>query len=249
MPRTKKIEIYEKENRPYRSDFELVEKAQQGEAKAYEELWDKYFLLRQKEKFSFIKWCKGHHIERAFYEDFVDTWDNDAYEKFYNQMSGVRLDELVAKGHTSDNWKIAIRLTGYFQVVNRSYTTKILNKLNKETAEISIHNKDDEKSNSLTNIDIQGAKSFDEIKPLAKKVFNIAWQAALDEMTDKQRKLIEMKSEGASMSAISSKLNVSAKVIKQVITHSKDRLSYWVAKKSEQMNTPMKYADMLEYLQ
>ena len=97
MPRAKKpVEIYSKTGLPFRPDMELVINAQKGDEKSYVELWDKFFLLRQKEKFEFINWCKQHHIENAVYQDYVDSWDADAWEKFRNQMPGIRIDELKA---------------------------------------------------------------------------------------------------------------------------------------------------------
>lgn len=254
MPRTKQVKIYAKENRPYKTDFELVKNAQAGDKAAYEEMWDKYYLLRQKEKFSFIKWCKAHNIAQSMFQDYADSWDSDAYEKFYNQMTGVRLNELLAKGHTPDKWGITIRLIGYFHVVNRSYTNALLKKLNKETNECSVRNKDKDKdnSNAMTNIDLAQFKNSayddNEMKSLAKEVFNEAWQNVLNEMDDKQRALIEMKSNKSTTRKICQKFGLSSKAVNSYIDYSKTRLQSWIDKVSKSRGIPMTYEDIVSAL-
>lgn len=233
----------------FRSDWELVECAQKGEKAAYVELWDKYFLLRQREKHQFVSWCKSHKISYNIYQEYYESWDSDAWEKFKNQMPGLRLNELKAKGYNSEKWKIAIRLIGYFQVVNRSYSTKILKELNNKTA---IESNYDDNGNNVNNIDIQISNSYDinnDIKNIAKKVFNKAWSNTIKEMSSKQKELISLKENKTSNKVIMNTLNVSNKDIKTFLNYSKSRLSYWIENVSKKENVPLSYNDVLSLIQ
>jgi hypothetical protein len=245
MPRTKKpVEIYSKTGLPFRPDMELVINAQKGDEKSYVELWDKFFLLRQKEKFEFINWCKQHHIENAVYQDYVDSWDADAWEKFRNQMPGIRIDELKEKGYTNDNWGITIRLKGYFDVVNRSYSNNILKKLNNEVPNVRFYDKDDDEGVSvLDNI----SRDEDILKGYAKKILKTSYSRMLADLNMKQRQVVTLKEKDSSVSAIVRELGIKRKEATDALEYAKTRLEYWVEKSSKEEGVPMTYRDMVEY--
>ena len=245
MPRKRKpAEIYAKEGRPFKTDMELVISAQKGNESAYQELWDKFFLLRQKEKFSFINWCKKHRIENYIYQDYVDSWEADAWEKFRNQMPGIRIKELKSKGYTPENWGITIRLQGYFEVVNRSYSNSILKKLNKEIPSVHYYNNDSNESVSiLDNI----SRDEDILKNYAKKIFKKSYSKMLEDLDKKQRKVLSMKEDDNSVSAIVRELGIKRKEATDTLAFAKTRLEYWVEKSSKAEGIPMTYKEMVEY--
>lgn len=247
MPRTRKpVAIYKKTGKPFRTDMDLVIAAQKGEEDAYVELWDKFFLLRQKEKFSFIKWCQSHKIGNYVYQDYVDSWDADAWEKFYNQMAGIRINELKSKGYTPENWGITIRLQGYFEVVNRSYSNKILKRLNNEMPNTTFYqNGDDDGVNIIEEVlssEDNGLKSY------AKKILHKSYKNMLKDLDIKQRKIITMKSENKSVSSIVNDLSIKRSDVNNVLKIAKERLEYWVEKASKADGVPMTYADLVEYV-
>lgn len=255
MPKAKTIKIYEKAGRPYKSDMELVVGAQAGNNEDFYEMWDKYKYLRIKEKSDFINWCKEHNVSWNTYQEYVDNWDSDAWEKFKNQMPGVRVEDLKKKGYTPDNWGIYIRLKGYFEIVNRSYSNQLMKRLINETEIKTIgRDKNGESSkNSTTNIDI--AAMEDEgyenspLKYCAQDVFNKAFKKMVGELDAGQRNILEAKQRGDSVSTICSDYNTNRKNVNAVLDYAKSRLSYWVEKVSTAENIGMSYKEMLEYLE
>lgn len=253
MPRS--IKFYEKENRPYKSDWELAVGSQKGDKAATEELWDKYYCLRQKEKFSFLKWCKEHFRNVEDYEQYFEAWDSEAFEKFVSQMNGIRFDELEAKGYgpskPSKRWGIAIRLQGYFQCLNRQFTNALLRKANNEVCIHSVRNKSSSSENSLTNIDLECSRTYDSgdnMKALAKEVFSRAFSKMLSELSPEQKKLLNLKSEKKRTNEICKTMGTSSTVIRQVVDYSKSRLSSLIQSTSRSLGMPMTYEDVLSYL-
>lgn len=251
----RKAAIYEKENRPYKSDWELAMASQKGSKADTEELWDKYFCLRQKEKFSFLRWCKEHFKNVEDYEQYFEAWDSEAYEKFIMQMKGIRFNELKAKGYgpskTDKRWGIAIRLQGYFESVNRQFTGALLRKANNEVHIKSVKNKSSSSENTLTNIDLECSRTYDtgdNLKALAKKVFNEAYSRMLSELSPDQKKLLNMKAENKRVGEICKTMGTSSSVVKQVVSYSKSRLSSLIKTTSRRMGSPMTYDDVVSYL-
>lgn len=246
MPRTKKpAAIYEKTGKPFRTDMDLVIAAQKGEEAAYVELWDKFFLLRQKEKFAFIKWCQAHKIENCVYQDYVESWEADAWEKFRNQMAGIRIDELKSKGYTPANWGITIRLQGYFEVVNRSYSNKIIKRLNNEMPNVAFYQNGD--SDGVNIIEEVLSSEDDGLKNYAKKILRKSYENMMKDLNVKQRKIITMKSENKSVSSIVRDLEIKRSDANEALKTAKERLEYWVEKASKAEGVPMTYADLVEY--
>lgn len=251
MPRPKKpTPIYEKTHKPFRTDMDLVIGAQKGDESCYVELWDKYFLLRQKEKFSFINWCKNHKISNNIYQDYVESWESDAWEKFRNQMAGVRINDLKTKGYTPENWGITIRLKGYFEVVNRSYSNTIIKKLTNETSNVINYNNGDKESENVSvfdNIACNENNDNDILKNYAKKLFKKSYSKMLSDLNMKQHKVISMKEENESISSITKTLGIKRKEANEILSFAKDRLEYWVEQTSKNDGIPMTYNDMIEY--
>ena len=247
MPRTKKpVAIYKKTGKPFRTDMDLVIAAQKGEENAYVELWDKFFLLRQKEKFSFIRWCQTHKISNYVYQDYVDSWEADAWEKFRNQMAGIRIDELKSKGYTPEKWGITIRLQGYFEVVNRSYSNRILKRLNNEMPNVAFYKDgDDEGVNIIEEV---LSSEDDGLRSYAKKILRESYKNMLKDLDTKQRKIITMKSENKSISSIVCDLEIKRNDVSKALKTAKERLEYWIEKASKADGVPMTYNDLVEYV-
>lgn len=253
MPKQKTIKFYEKEGRPYKTDWDLVVGAQKGDDASFYELWDKYFLMRQKKMHQFIRWCQDHKIPWSRYQDYVETWEADAWEKFKNQMDGIRMNELEAKGYGPDNWGIAIRLDGYFSVVNRTYSNNLMKRL---IHEVEIKDKSSDKnsaqqSSSSTNLDIALSNrddptvQSDGIKDIAKQVFAQAFDKMLIDLGPRQE-LIRMKGQNVSVTEICNKLGMTRKEVADTIKHAKERLTYWIDDVSRQQGVGMSYDDVLE---
>lgn len=248
MGRPKKpTPIYQKAGRPFRSDMELVINAQKGDEESYVELWDKFFLLRQKEKFSFINWCKKNKIDYSVYQDYVESWDADAWEKFRNQMKGIRINDLKAKGYNNDNWGISIRLKGYFEVVNRTYSNNIVKKLNNETSAIKFFgNNSDDESESYSAFD-SISKNEDLLKSYAQKLMNSSYTRMISDLNNKQKKIVTLKSQNNTVSSITRELGVKRSEVNDTLKFAKTRLEYWVENTSKKDGIPMSYSDMVEY--
>lgn len=242
MPKAKSIRIYEKEGRPYRSDFELVKLAQKGNKAAQNEMWDKYFELRQKKRFEFLALCRNNKIDG---QDDFDNWDAAAWEKYIAQMDGVRLHDIKSP----ETWQIWIRLNGYFQSMNRDLIHAILKKRAYETQERTIG--DDDSKQTTTNIDIAAEEAdlnSDPMKKLARDIFNQSYQKMELDLDKKQLKLLAMKQQNKSMKDICDTLGVSKGAVKSTLDYAKNRLGYWIENTSSKANSPMTYSDILEYL-
>ena len=83
------------------TDYELVQKSQMGDKSAELELWNKYEPLRIKKHNELL-----NLTNRKFDKEEYDEWTQTAYEKFKNQMAGVRLNDIKKP----DTWTIWIRL-------------------------------------------------------------------------------------------------------------------------------------------
>ena len=246
MPRPARI--YEKTGKPFRKDMELVKGAQAGDQACYQELWEKFYLLRQKTKFSFLNWCKSNNIDSTTTQDYFDGWDADAWEKFVEQMPGIRVAELEAKGYNNDNWGITIRLMGYWQTINRSYANKIMKKLKSEVSSSKVVS---DQKNKKKIVDVFDSIPVQEnpMRSIALDIFNKSYDKMIRELTPIQKKVIELKKDRMSVSAIVKELGLKRSEATSAIAAAKSALSRNIRDASSKVGAPMTYEDVLTYLQ
>ena len=181
------------------TDYELVEKSQKGDTKAELELWNRYEPLRIK-KHNELLTLTNKKFDKEEYEE----WTQTAYEKFKNQMPGVRLNDIKKP----DTWTIWIRLNGYWNSMNRDIISHAKKKYDNEvSSEVSLKNGE---TLSLFDQNISQTAQ-DEITPIAKDIVNKAFEKTLGELSEKQKKLFILKSEGETMSSICKKCASSRK--------------------------------------
>lgn len=240
------VKIYKKTGLPYRKDYELVKLSQKGNEEAILELWDKYFELRQKKRFEFLKICKSHGI--SYSEDF-DGYDSYAFEKFHNQMDGVRIKDIKKP----ETWSIWIRLNGYWNSMNRDLIGKSIKISKNEKSEMPIGDKDGTSTSSTTNIDIayEGLSEIrdDQMKKMAQKIVNMSMKKMESELNEKQLKLIKMRMNSDTASKIRKELHVSDQSISQVLDYAKSRLSFWISEYSKKNNLgTLSYNDIVSMI-
>jgi hypothetical protein len=244
MPR--KPRIYEVTGKPFRKDMELVIGAQAGDEACYKELWEKFFLLRQKEKFSFINWCKANKIDYSTSQDYIESWDADAWEKFRAQMPGIRIAELQSKGYNNDNWGITIRLKAYLEVVNRTYANRIMKKLKNEVSATKVFNSDE---NDEADLFDTIAVAENPMKPMALDVFRSSYQKMLKDLDETQMKVLTLKSEKKSVTSIMNELGLKRSEANKAIAFAKKRLEHHIKASSKKMGIPMTYADLVTLIE
>ena len=149
------------------TDYELVQKSQMGDKSAELELWNKYEPLRIKKHNELL-----NLTNRKFDKEEYDEWTQTAYEKFKNQMAGVRLNDIKKP----DTWTIWIRLNGYWNSMNRDIISHAKKKYDNEVAaEISVKEGD-----TLSLFDQNSALSSpNEFIPIAQDIVKKAFQKTL----------------------------------------------------------------------
>jgi len=231
--------------------MDLVIGAQAGDEECYIELWDKFFPLRQREKYAFIEWCKEHHISYSTYHDYVESWDADAWEKFRNQMPGIRIQQLKDLGYTPQTWGIYIRLRAYLEVVNRMYSATIMKKLTHEvSATVTKAYKGGQEEGAETSLfdTMEYTREPGGMETVAKGVLKEAYAKALQELTPAQQKIVLMRAEKVKYKKIIEELGIDRKEATKVMTQTKKRIKYWIAESSKQKGIPMTYDDVVELL-
>ncbi|MBR6610829.1 MAG: sigma-70 family RNA polymerase sigma factor [Campylobacter sp.] len=216
------------------TDYELVQKSQMGDKSAELELWNKYEPLRIKKHNELL-----NLTNRKFDKEEYDEWTQTAYEKFKNQMAGVRLNDIKKP----DTWTIWIRLNGYWNSMNRDIISHAKKKYDNEVAaEISVKEGD-----TLSLFDQNSALSSpNEFIPIAQDIVKKAFQKTLDELSDKQRKLFILKSEGETMASICKKCAASRKDAEFALKFGQEKLKGNIAELSKKY--AMSYDDIKEAL-
>jgi len=261
MGRPKKIN--NNTGKPFRSDRELVEqfqinlhlsstarkdhtkeKYQKLMMAAATELWEKYFLLRMKMRAQLAKVVRDNNL---YYPELYEEYDGEAWDKFINQMDGIRLDDVA---HLP-NWSIYIRLWGYWRSMNRDLLKKWFD-WNINTTPIFSIGKDQGKE-SLTNIDVEVAKKPTDIEDdlnieINKTIFWESIDKLKEELTPKQKKLLNMKSSGAKNREILSELKINNKLMKEHLDYIKHRLDKIITQVSKQKGVEINYSELVESL-
>lgn len=216
------------------TDYELVEKSQQGDTKAELELWNRYEPLRIKKHNELLSLTN-----RKFDKEEYAEWTQTAYEKFKNQMAGVRLNDIKKPA----TWTIWIRLNGYWNSMNRDIISHAKKKYDNEiSAEITM-----KEGETLSLFDQSAAaETPNEVAPMAKEIINQAFEKTLKELSDKQRKLFILKSEGETMASICKKCSASRKDAEFALKFGQEKFKGNIAELSKKYS--MSYEDIREAL-
>src|SRR5574344_860344 len=186
------------------TDYELVEKSQKGDITAELKLWNRYEPLRIKKHNELLSLTN-----RKFDKEEYAEWTQTAYEKFKNQMAGVRLNDIKKP----ETWTIWIRLNGYWNSMNRDLIGKSIKISKNEKSEMPIGDKDGASTSSTTNIDIAyedlSEIRDDPMKKMAQKIVNMSMKKMESELNEKQLKLIKMRMNSDTASKIRKELHVS----------------------------------------
>jgi hypothetical protein len=201
--------IYEKKGRPWKSDRELVFEYQNAKdldvwkSAAYE-LWDKYARVISIGKRELVELCKRHGFKMW---DVIEEYDALFWEKFLNQLYGIRLDDVA---HLP-NWSMYIRVLGYLKAMNRDQVKAYIKwEKNRE----DIIETGDSPEGYASNLDKQIAKepasSIDDIyhQNLNKKIFWESIDTLKNSISESQKIMLNMKIKGKFNCEIQSKLKI-----------------------------------------
>lgn len=216
------------------TDYELVEKSQKGDITAELELWNRYEPLRIKKHNELLSLTN-----RKFDKEEYAEWTQTAYEKFKNQMAGVRLNDIKKP----ETWTIWIRLNGYWNSMNRDIISHAKKKYDNEvSAEITM-----KEGETLSLFDQNVALTPpNEVTPMAKEIINQAFEKTLTELSEKQRKLFILKSEGETMASICKKCAASRKDAEFALKFGQEKFKGNIAELSKKY--AMSYDDIREAL-
>jgi hypothetical protein len=195
----------------YRSDRELVEQyqtatSQEKKNEAAYEMWDKFYLLRQKMKFELVTLAHKHNYKM---QDIIDSWDAYAWEKFIHQFDGIRLENPATK---KPNWSNYIRLWGYWRSMNRDLIGAYLDFVkNNISYEASLTDNEDDKGlealiGTKDNVDSETHKQKAQSK------FWEAFDKFKETLSPKQKILLNMRAANAGDVEIRNKLGITKKI-------------------------------------
>lgn len=232
--------IYSKTGKPFRSDYDLIVACQdKNSKKAFNELWDKYFLLRQKKKYELRNIAARNGFDMS---EELQNWEADAWEKFKMQMEGV--DRTKIKN--PDTWKIYIRLNGYWNSMNRDILHGKIKKFEKEVQDSVLRG-----NSSSEEYDTDRFYTYNENKDtkLYQTIFNKALQRTYSGLDKNQKKIFDMKSQKFSIKDISEKLHTSPDIVKLNLKAAKQTLSNNIENVSaSEYGQKISYKDIVEGL-
>jgi hypothetical protein len=272
MARPKRI--YEKCNRPYRKDWELVESYQlnliardrakkEHTKKAYQEymdefaleLWDKYFLLRMKMRAELAKVVRESNLH---YPELYEEYDSEAWEKFINALPKVRFDELELKSHTPESWNIWIMLWGYWRSMNRDLLKKWFDNYDyNKTVPIYSLTKNDGKGSGgdgITNLDVHISKGGNQVESghevnEAKLVFHEALDKLKSILTKQQKDILKLKAVGTSDRGTMKVLKIRQKELTYELDVIKGQLNCAIEDVSKQKGLEFNYRTLSKVLE
>ena len=154
-------------------------------------------------------------------------------------MAGVRLNDIKKP----ETWTIWIRLNGYWNSMNRDIISHAKKKYDNEvSAEITMS-----EGETLSLFDQNVAITpLNEVTPMAKEIINQAFEKTLTELSEKQRKLFILKSEGETMASICKKCAASRKDAEFVLKFGQEKFKKNIAELSKKY--AMSYDDIREAL-
>lgn len=232
--------IYSKTGKPFRSDYDLIIACQDKHSKkAFNELWDKYKLLRQKKKFE----LRNIAVRNGFdVTEELENWEADAWEKFILQMEGVDRNKIK----NPDTWKIYIRLNGYWNSMNRDILHGKIKKFQKEVQDSVLRG-----DSSSEEFDTDRFYSYNENKDikLYQTIFNKALERTYSGFDKNQKKIFDMKSQKFSIKDISEKLHTSTDIVKLNLKAAKQTLSNNIEEVSAvELGHKITYKDLIDNL-
>jgi hypothetical protein len=207
--------IYEKFNRPFKSDRQLVFNYQNAKTieewkEASYELWDKYIRVISIGKRELIKLCNNYGMKMT---DVIETYEGRFWEKFLNQLYGIRLEEVT---HIP-SWSMYIRVLGYLRAMNRDEIKAHLKWINNTTT-IDIHpgSQGYQEIFHYTNIDEQRLKeggyeidnSIDYELNLSKKIFWESIEELKRSITTEQKYILNSRIKNIPNYQVQSKLKI-----------------------------------------
>jgi hypothetical protein len=203
--------IYEKEQRPFKSDRELVYTYQNAKdldtwKEAAYELWDKYIRVVSIGKRELIELCKRHGFKMY---DVIEEYEALFWEKFLNQLYGIKLERVT---HLP-NWSMYIRVLGYLRAMNRDQIKAYI-KWSDNTVPIIEHWENDDIT--ISNLDkLVSVKSTNEVHSIYEKDINqkIFWESIdclKNDLSKSQKIMLNMKIQGKHNYEIQKKLNITS---------------------------------------
>jgi len=224
-----------------RIDFNK-QRAQDKAMEAAYELWEKYFKLRMKMRAELAALCRRNDI---YYPELYEEYDSEAWQKFIEQMPGVRLEDVE---HIT-SWSIYIRLWGYWRSMNRDLVKRWLNYHDSKNV-VSIYSVSKEDDSGLTNLDIDVSKKGDPISrnlelETNRQLFWDSINCLRLELTDKQKQLLNMKASGKKNREIMSTLQINGRILNENLAFIKQRLNVIITEVAKKKGMEANYSELL----
>lgn len=171
------------EERKVMTELDLVELSQKGDKVSEHKLWEIYTPLVYKKYFELLETSRSNKITVfCSREDYI----SDAYVKFVNQLSGIRVAELRQKGYgTTKDWKLYCRLEGYLRSMNRDKRNHAVKLTSNECQTRTLYDSD------MTNVDVAVSYTESYEETLKKQIFGQSWNLFLKRLNKPQRDLFE----------------------------------------------------------
>lgn len=198
--------------------------------KATMALWDKYYLLRVKDKNALRGIAKENGVSME--SEFFDDYEEDCYEYFQKAIKSVDIDrpEILKMKST---WQFWLQFHRYLMCYNRTVITAAKNKHKHVVSEwIS-----DDDNKIISRFDICTSTTNDnpydnlvknEISRIQRKSIN----EAIGQFTPIQKNIWNLREIGTKTSEISVKLNISNKDVKDNLNSMKHTVEMLIAKNS-----------------
>ena len=225
----------------------LVE-SEKKKLEAVYELWDKFFKLRMKMKFELIDLARRNNLK---IQDIIDEYDAYAWNTFYTQIDGIELERVA---HLP-NWSMYIRIWGYWRSMNRDMLKEWFNwTLNTTQIEGIAKSENEKGDSSVTNLDVQSAKSNhytvekDYDMNLFKKVFWESIEELKVMLTEKQRKMLNLKINGMKNNALLKEMGINKKIYTEQIKFIKNQLNVVIKEVSKRHSFDCNFDELFEAL-
>lgn len=229
----------------YSEELDLVELAQKGDKAAAHKLWDIYTPLVYKKYYELLTSSKDNNISINISKD---EYVGDAYIKFINQLSGIRIDDLRKNGYgVTKPWKLYCRLEGYLRSMNRDKRNHSV-KISSNECEIKQFYESD-----LTNIDLCKSYTENYETKLKSEIFMKSWLEFEKRLNANQKRLFEAqqrfentKSGKPNYKVLTQELGLSKKEIEKGLAEIKQVFSATLAAVSKKSGFELSYSDFLE---
>lgn len=198
--------------------------------KAALELWNKYFLLRMKKRGELVAICKRNGYINL-YQEIFEEYDSWAWEKFLNAIKSVRLYPTPGKTDCSHikNWTFYRVFWGYLNSMNRD---KIKHYQDYKFHNISTTCDSFDSDEQKNIIDLNYAKIYNnedssEVQFEVSEVKDLFWksvQQLRSELTEIQKEMFDLKSNGIRNKQIKINLKITDKEFNQNMNLFRERL-------------------------